>query len=110
MPSAVRDLHLIMNFHRFYSPEQIVLITQVVKDRIPIFQNIENINLLRNTLHIIQENHTFEMLAYVFLPDHFHLLIQPKGNSNFSQVMHSLKFRFTRAYKRKFGIIDPLNL
>ena len=109
MPSAVPDQQSVMNFHRYYYPEQIVFITQVVKDRHLIFQNQENVKLLRETLHIVQEKHNFKMLAYVFLPDHFHLLIQPKGNSNFSQIMHSLKFRFTRAYKQKMGLSEHLN-
>ena len=50
------------------------------------------------------------MLAYVILPDHFHLLIQPNDKSNFSQIMHSLKSRFTRAFKKKKNITDHLNL
>jgi putative transposase len=44
------------------------------------------------------------MLAYVFLYDHFHMLIQPTGQSNFSQIMHSLKPNFTKAYKKMLGL------
>lgn len=49
------------------------------------------------------------MLGYVFLPDHLHLLIRPTGDSNFSQIMHSLKPNF-KAYKRLRGIRGRLSL
>jgi putative transposase len=52
----------------------------------------------------VQVLHPFAMLGYVFLPDHFHLLIQPSGQSNFSDIMHSLKSNFTREYKQLLGI------
>jgi len=35
----------------------------------------------------------------VFLFDHFHLILQPTGASNFSDIMHSLKTNFTKEYK-----------
>ena len=98
-----------MNFRRYYFPGQIVFITQVVKDRHTAFHNPVNITLLRDTLHTVNEKHKFTMLAYTFLPDHFHLLIQPTGESTFSQIMHAVKFRFTRAYKRKHKISEQLN-
>ena len=99
-----------MNIRRYYFPGQIVFITQVVKDRTPIFLDEDMVNLLNNNLRYVKGKHSFKMLAYVFLPDHFHLLIQPNDKSNFSQIMHSLKSRFTRAYKKKNNITDHLNL
>lgn len=50
------------------------------------------------------------MLANVFLPDHFHLLIRPKGETNFSQIMHSLKLNFSLAYKVKTNKTESLKL
>ncbi len=90
-----------MNFHRYYDPGQIVFITQIVKDRKPIFNNRGMFDLLIETLTNVKVLYPFTMLAYVFLPDHFHILIRPTGQGNFSQVMHSLKSNFTRAYKQK---------
>ena len=43
-------------------------------------------------------------MGYVFLADHFHLIVQPTGQSNFSDIMHSLKPNFTREYKRQLGL------
>jgi len=97
-----------MDFHRFYIPYALVFITQVVQDRRPVFKDPRMIELLRSTLHKVKEIHPFIMSGYVFLPDHFHILIQPTGTSNFSQIMHSLKMNFTKAYKESVSKTDPL--
>ena len=97
-----------MNFRRYYVADVIIFITQVVAEREPIFRDETCLILLRSTLHQVKRLHPFAMLGYVFLPDHFHLLIKPTGQSNFSQIMHSLKPNFTKAYKRQLGIDGPM--
>jgi putative transposase len=93
-----------MNFRRYYIPGSAVFITQVVHERRCAFQKTANINLLWEILRNVKEIHPFVLLGYVFLPDHFHMIIQLTGESNFSQIMHSLKTNFTREYKRRLGI------
>jgi putative transposase len=100
----------LMNIRRYYFPEQIVFITQVVKERKKIFNKPENIILLKKIIHNVKVLHHFSMLAYVFLPDHFHILIRPTGQSDFSQIMHSIKLNFTRAYKHRSCYTDTLKL
>ncbi len=99
-----------VNFHRYYIPGAAVFITQVVEDRQKIFSDPEMLELLRLTLRTVRALHPFTMLGYVFLPDHFHIIIQPTGESNFSQIMHSLKPNFTKAYKKAIGISSSQNL
>ncbi|MEW6094246.1 MAG: transposase [Chloroflexota bacterium] len=93
-----------MNIRRYYVPGAAVFITQVVESRLPVFHDPETVSLLRSTLHRVQGLHSFTMLGYVFLPDHFHMIIQPTGKSNFSQIMQSLKTNFTKSYKVMKGI------
>lgn len=93
-----------MNIRRYYVPNAIVFITQVVDRRIPIFQQPVFVDLLRTILRNVQALHPFAMLGYVFLPEHFHLLIRPTGASNFSQIMQSLKRNFTLDYKKLIGV------
>jgi putative transposase len=38
------------------------------------------------------------------LLDHLHLIIQPTGENNFSDIMHSLKMNFTREHKKRMGL------
>ncbi len=84
-----------MNFRRYYIPGSAVFITQVVQNREPVFRDHGNVNLLREILRNVKELHPFVMLGYVFLLDHFHVIIQPTGERNFSDIMHSLKSNFT---------------
>lgn len=93
-----------MNIRRYYIPNAIVFITQVVAWRAPIFQEQRHIDLWRAVLHEVKELHPFEMLGYVILPEHFHLLIRPTGSSNFSNILHSFKRNFTLEYKKTVGI------
>ena len=93
-----------MNFRRYYIPGSAVFITQVIESRQPIFQDNKLIELLRVTLRKVKEIHPFLMLGYVFLYDHFHMIIQPTGESNFSDIMHSLKPNFTKEYKKLVGL------
>lgn len=93
-----------MNIRRYYVPNAIVFITQVVEQRTPIFQHTQFVDLLRTTLHKVKEYHPFSMIGYVFLPEHFHLMIRPTSLSNFSVIMQSLKRNFTLEYKKQTGI------
>lgn len=88
-----------MNFRRYYIPDQIVFITQCVNKRQHAFNDSSNTGLLFEILKRVNEYHPFTNLAYVILPDHLHMLMQPSGKSNFSQVMHSIKSNFTHQYK-----------
>jgi putative transposase len=99
-----------MNFRRYYIPGSAVFITQVVQDRKSVFRDPRNLSLLQNILRNVSELHPFIMLGYVFLLDHFHMIIQPTGASNFSDVMHSLKPNFTREYKKLIGLSSSESL
>ena len=93
-----------MNFRRYYIPGSTVFITQVVEYREPVFRDPKLVLLLWDILQNVQRLYPFKILAYVILYDHFHFLIQPMGESNFSQIMHSLKPNFTKAYKKMLGL------
>jgi putative transposase len=66
--------------------------------------------LLQELLSNVQKPHPFSMLGYVILPDHFHIIIQPTGNDNFSGIMHSLKPNFTKAYKKLIGLLPSQSM
>ena len=97
-----------MPVYRYYVPHAIVFLTQTVANRAPIFREPRWVDLLRATLHRVQERHPFRMRGYVFSPDHFHLLIQPTPPETHTSVMHSLKRAFTLAYKQATGIPGSL--
>ncbi|RMH37516.1 MAG: transposase [Gammaproteobacteria bacterium] len=94
----------IMNFRRYYVPNSIVFITQVVAGREPVFADPEMVQLLREILNEAKRRYPFTTLGYVFLPEHFHLLIRPEAGVNHSQIMHSIKPNFTKAYRKQRSI------
>ncbi len=93
-----------MSIHRYYVPDSIVFITQVVHFRQPVFQYAAHLRLLRKIMHEAKVRYPFKMLAYCFLPDHFHLLIHPAKGVDHSQIMHSIKPNFTKRYKEGMGL------
>lgn len=98
-----------MRYLRYYIPNSIVFIPQVVHDRAPIFNRAEHVAFLRSVFHVAKEKYPFQMLGYVFLPDHFHILIKPDSGITHSQIMHSMKPNFTKAYKSALNLSGTLH-
>jgi REP element-mobilizing transposase RayT len=57
---------------RLYVPNSLYF-TAVTQRRQPIFADESNLELLQETMRRVKEIHPFQMRAYVFLHDHFHL-------------------------------------
>lgn len=95
-------------FRRYFVPNSLVFITQVVNKREPIFREKESVALLLKVLHTVKEFHPFNMLGYVFLPEHFHILIKPTGASHFDKIMGSFKTNFTKEYKAKSNVAGSM--
>jgi len=89
---------------RLYIPDGIYFITSITQNRNPLFQDAHVVNILRETLRKVKSLYTFYMQAYVFMPDHFHLLIHPKPEVSISTIMHSFKRNVTWNYKKVMNI------
>lgn len=85
-------------------------ITTVTYKRRPIFAYDANSLLLRETMRVTQAYHPFVMKGWVIMPDHVHLLMQLKGQTDISKLMQSIKRNFTRNVKKRDGIEDKLTL
>ena len=86
---------------RNYVPGGAYFLTQVTHQRIPYFKSDETNHELLQIIKRVQTSKQFELLAYCFIPDHVHLLIQlPPGDSDFSYRMREIK-RLTTIYIRK---------
>lgn len=55
-------------------------------------------HLLRSVLNEVKRERPFSMQGYVFLPDHWHLLIRPHRGVTLNEVMAHLVRRFNREY------------
>ena len=98
-------------YRRFYQPNTAVFITIVTAKRIPYFEKVENISLLESTLENVHQLYSFEVFAYVIMPDHIHLILDGLGDQhNFSQIIHSFKRNLTLNYKKHYQINGSLSL
>ena len=92
------------NIRRYFDQGDIVFITSVTYKRIPIL--IENIDLLREAIQFVKTKFPVEFIASVVLPDHFHWLIDGKGQ-NIPYVVKRIKLKFSgqvrSRYKMKSG-------
>lgn len=95
---------------RRYVPNAVYFITAVTQGRRSLFANETNMELLRTTMRRAKEHHPFTMHAYVFLPDHFHLLIFVSETSDISKLAQSIQRNFTRNYKKAQSINEPIRL
>ena len=97
-----------MDIRRYYVPNSIVFITQVVEGREPVFAAKEYLTLLRDIMREAKVRYPFQTLAFVLLPEHFHLLIKPADGVTHSDIMHSIKPNFTKQYKKSIGVTGSM--
>ncbi len=95
---------------RLYIPNAYYFITGVTKARRPVLAAAADIELFRHTMRLAKQFHPFVMRAYVFLHDHFHLLIFVPETTNISKLLQSIQRNYTRNYKDTYHIDTPLNL
>jgi putative transposase len=93
-----------------YVPDAIYFITGVTKERAPILKPETDMELFRETMRKAKIYHPFTMQAYVFLYDHFHLLIFVPATTNISKLLQSIQRNYTLNYKNAHGISTPLSL
>jgi putative transposase len=88
------------NYRRIYIPGGIYFLTLVTYYRRPLFQEPDNIALLRSAIATVQAKKPFKILAAVILPEHIHFVWQlPVNDSDYSQRISRIKVLFTRALK-----------
>lgn len=93
------------DYRRYHILNSTYFITSVTKDRQRLFHNIDDIRILTETINNVKKLKPFKLLAFCFLPDHFHILIgEIIPNENVTSVIHSIKRNFTLNYKKRhFG-------
>ena len=83
-----------MNYRRAYIENSKIFITIVTNKRRPIL--IDNIDLLRDSFRRTKEKIKFEINAIVILPDHLHMIIQPKEIKKYLAIIKGIKTYFSR--------------
>ncbi len=66
--------------------------TLITYQRTPIFHDESNIALIGDAIRYVQKQHPFELLAYVYLPDHLHMIWQlPEEDGDYSTRIRLMK-------------------
>lgn len=95
--SGTRAAYLHRNSQkRFYEEGAEYFITSVTGERHPYFSEPFLAESFIRDLWFAKELKQFDLYGYTVMPDHVHLLFQPTGKSDYSEIMRSVKTNFSR--------------
>ncbi|SHI62227.1 REP element-mobilizing transposase RayT [Geosporobacter subterraneus DSM 17957] len=89
-----------MSPKHYYEENNFYFITTVTENRVPIFKDYLACELLISLLTYHKFSCNYNLKAFVIMPDHVHLIIQPMGKDNISDIMKRIKGNFSRYYNR----------
>ena len=92
-----------MNYRRLFIKDGLILLTIVTNNRIPIL--ITNIELLKQSYQNILKHYKFDLIAYSIQPDHIHCIIKPLHIEDYSKIVKSFKYSFTKNYNVR--LVNP---
>ena len=87
---SIRPGHQALRKGRVSIANQIYLITVCCKNKESLFLNYEAARALSSTLHRVLQKQNSEILAWVVMPDHMHLLLQLSENELLSKTMNRI--------------------
>jgi putative transposase len=88
------------NLRRYYATGNYYFVTTVTFNRAPIL--VTNIDLCQNALAHMRARFDPDIVAWVILPDHMHLIANPKVH-NLSDMIKSFKQYFGFLYRQRIG-------
>jgi putative transposase len=91
------------NIRRYFQTGNLYFLTHVTSSRLPILVN--NFDLLWRAIEATRAKHPFDLIAWVVLPDHMHLLIDPL-QCNLSGVVRKIKLVFSTKYRESLGLVS----
>ena len=74
--------------------------------RMPLLTNDPWRKLLARQIDTANERHAFRLVAFVFMPEHLHLLVYPVGESEVSDLLKAIKKPFSFRIK---GLLKEQN-
>ena len=92
-----------MNYRRLFIKNGLVFLTIVTNNRIPIL--ISNIKRLNQAYRNVLFHYKFDLIAYSIQPDHIHCIIKPLNIEDYSKIVKSFKYSFTKNYN--VGLVNP---
>ncbi len=69
----------------------VYFVTAVTYNREPLFSEPVLAHLVQDSIFFLRQRGDFRLFAFVIMPDHLHLLLQPADEKPLPAIMHSLK-------------------
>ncbi len=89
------------NIRRYFRPGDISFLTHVTYNRLPIL--VDNIDLWKRAITDIGKLCRFELMAWVVLSDHFHILVKTDSD-DISGLMRRIKLSFSMNFRKRHGM------
>jgi putative transposase len=89
------------NIRRHKLPGQLYFTTHVTYNRLPIL--IDNVDLFWDAVNKSQVKDSFDLVAWVILPDHTHLLVDPR-DGDLSEIVRRIKLSFSTMYRKRHNL------
>lgn len=89
-----------MSLKHYHEKGNYYFITTITKDRDPIFTSPINADLFITLLTYFKFKNNYNIIAFVIMPDHVHIVIQPLGEDTISDIMKNIKGSFSRYYNK----------
>ncbi|MCD6162410.1 MAG: transposase [candidate division Zixibacteria bacterium] len=86
---------------RYYNEGNIYFITCVTQNRERIL--IQHQSQLKDSIRKYKAELNFSIIAWVILPDHFHMIINPRDN-NLSKLFNKIKLSFSKKFRYLSGV------
>ncbi len=80
------------NIRRYWQPGQTCFLTHVTVNREPLL--VPHVDLLWDAISMHRARTPFDLIAWVILPDHMHLLVCA-GEQDLSRLMRRIKLTFS---------------
>jgi len=84
---------------RYFDKGQLYFVTIVTYQRNNIL--IDNYQLYIMAISRIKKKHKFEIIAFVVMPDHLHIIINPY-ETKLSDIIHDFKLSFNGQFRRRY--------
>ena len=90
-----------------YEQSEVVSLTICTADRNPLFVRDDLCELLVSHLKNISSDMKMNLLCYVVMPDHMHVLLESSGKESIVEWVRRLKGRFSREAGKQ-GVVNPV--
>jgi len=88
---------------RYNEENECHFITSVTRERKRIFQDINNVEILIETIRFYQERGDLHLLGYVVMPEHVHLMLIPQKGT-ISDIMRNIKAYSAKTIRQRARI------